>query len=1072
MRIAQLQLMAYGPFRGLELDLSKPGIHVVFGRNEAGKSTTLRAITGLLYGIDVHTPDAHVHKPGDLRVGGVLVADDGTRLRVVRRKGASKTLLDEAGQTLDDAVLLRLLHGVTESTFKNAFGLDLRNLQLGAKALLAGGGDVGGSLFDASVGGGAGARRLLEQLEAEADAVYKPRGTTLPLNEALKAFAEAKKGISETQRLPEAFIVQEQALEEGRKRRAELAALRKELAHRRGQIARARQRIPLERRMAQAKEVLAELGELGVHATRIASLTSRLASYERAVIAHRDDAVASERLRDRVAEAARRAGVPADSKGLRTDVRTQSRIQKYLQERTTLIAALEAGRSEVARDERELARQRASLPTEEALDAVAKASLERAVEQARKLGDLTGRHATEVARAARKRGEVEAKAAAAAMFEGTVEELIALRPPAETVLDDLAARAADADRALSRQTDRASALEAQLLTLEQELAQASGDFAPPSAADLRLAREARDDAWSRLREARGSAAESNALLLASLDSAFERALRDADVLADRMIREADRVTTLARLRAHQATVVQQRAQAVVEREQAVAERAAIDAEHAALWASIGIAPRDGRGRTGLAEMRAWLTKHTQIVDAFSAVREAELDVAESARTMAAAREDLAAAMSAANPGGSLGSGRTLVELLDLATARLAQVEAAHRAAADASGKIAKLESQLEERRAIATRDEVALADARAKLADLVSPLGIAEDADADEVTRALEALRELFTFEDQRADVESRAAAAGAEARAFEEEAARAATELGPDLTGLPVTDIVGQLGARCAKAVAAAQTVADTDAQLANIEGGAIPEEIAALVADADAATRALEDVEARLVEVDDDLTKETHSIARNEVGLEQMRADSGAAEQAALAQEALGRVRANVERFVRARVGSVILAREIERYREENQGPMLSKASQLFASLTLGSFSGIRAGYNDKDRVVIKCVREGNVEVDVEGLSEGTRDQLYLSLRLASLLRYADLAEPMPLVLDDVLIQFDDERSRAALQVIAEVSTRMQVLFFTHHARLVELATSALPASSLTIHELASPSVVAAAAPAPPSP
>ena len=145
-----------------------------------------------------------------------------------------------------------------------------------------------------------------------------------------------------------------------------------------------------------------------------------------------------------------------------------------------------------------------------------------------------------------------------------------------------------------------------------------------------------------------------------------------------------------------------------------------------------------------------------------------------------------------------------------------------------------------------------------------------------------------------------------------------------------------------------------------------------------------------------------------------------------------------------------------------------MLTTASQLFARLTLGKYTGVRAGFNDKDKAVIKCVRDGNVEVDVEGLSEGTRDQLYLSLRLASLLRYADLAEPMPLVLDDVLIQFDDERSRAALQIIAELSTRMQVLFFTHHTRLVELARAAVPASSLTVHELSSaPAVAAAVAP-----
>lgn len=1067
MRIAQLQLVAFGPFRGLDLDFSKPGIHVVFGRNEAGKSTTLRAITGLLYGIPVQTLDAHVHKPADLRVGGTLVGDDGSRLRVVRRKGASKTLLDETGQAIDDAVLQRLLHGVTQSTFENAFGLDLETLHEGAKALLAGGGDVGGSLFDASVGGGGDARRLLKQLVDEAEAIYKPRGTTLPLNEAMKAFTEATKAIKETQRLPEAFVVQEKALEEGRKRRAELAALKTQLADRKAHIKRARQRIPLERKRAQAAAVLTELGEVARHAARIASLFSRLAAYERALTAHRDDTAASERLRDRVAEAARRAGVPSDAKNLRIDVRTQSRIQKYLQERTTLTERLDICRAEIARDERELTRQRASLPAAESLDAVANAALERAVERARKLGDLATRNETEISRAARRRSDVEAKAKAAGSFEGTIEALVALRLPSEAVLEGLAARAAAAERALTRHADRAAELEAQLLTLEQQLAEASGDFAPPTAADLKAARDARDLAWARMRDARGGSSEEKAV--AAFASAFERAVRDADVLADRMIVEADRVTTLARLRAQQTTITQQRAQMVAEREKAASERAAVDDEHEALWAAAGLTPPDGR-RLALSEMRAWSAKHAHIVDAFAAVREAELDAQESARTMASARDELATALAAADPGAAGESAkRSLVELLDLASARLSRLEAARRTAAEASRAITELEVRLEERRAAAARDEAALTTARANLAELVSPLGIPDDADADEVTRALEALRELFTLEDQRADVESRAAAAGAEARAFDEEASRAATDLAPDLSGVPARDVVAQLHARSAKAVAAEQAIADADAQLADIEGGAIPDDVIALVADADAAAHALEEVETRLSEVEDDLTKETHSIARNEVGLEQMRADTGAAEQAAQAQEALERVRTNVERFARARVASVILGREIERYREENQGPMLTKASELFARLTLGGFTGVRAGYNDKDKPALKCVRAGNVEVDVEGLSEGTRDQLYLSLRVASLFRYADLAEPMPLVLDDVLVQFDDERSRAALQIIAELSTRMQVLFFTHHARLVELARDAVPAASLTVHELASAPVVSVAASAP---
>jgi uncharacterized protein YhaN len=153
------------------------------------------------------------------------------------------------------------------------------------------------------------------------------------------------------------------------------------------------------------------------------------------------------------------------------------------------------------------------------------------------------------------------------------------------------------------------------------------------------------------------------------------------------------------------------------------------------------------------------------------------------------------------------------------------------------------------------------------------------------------------------------------------------------------------------------------------------------------------------------------------------------------------------------------VLLSREIERYREENQAPLLASSSSLFARLTLGSFAGVKAGFDDKDRPCLRCVRaDGQTEVDVTGLSDGTRDQLYLSLRLASLLRRAELAEPMPLVLDDVLIQLDDQRAAAALAVLAEVSRKMQVLFFTHHARLVDLARTAIAASDLVVHELVS--------------
>jgi uncharacterized protein YhaN len=149
--------------------------------------------------------------------------------------------------------------------------------------------------------------------------------------------------------------------------------------------------------------------------------------------------------------------------------------------------------------------------------------------------------------------------------------------------------------------------------------------------------------------------------------------------------------------------------------------------------------------------------------------------------------------------------------------------------------------------------------------------------------------------------------------------------------------------------------------------------------------------------------------------------------------------------------RVAEVLLAREIERYRERHQAPVLARAGALFARMTLGAYSGLRVGYGDDDQPVLLCLRReplapgAGVETAVTALSDGTRDQLYLSLRLATLERYAETCAPLPVVVDDILVHFDDDRARAALQVLGEVASRMQIILFSHHARVIDLAQAA---------------------------
>ena len=77
---------------------------------------------------------------------------------------------------------------------------------------------------------------------------------------------------------------------------------------------------------------------------------------------------------------------------------------------------------------------------------------------------------------------------------------------------------------------------------------------------------------------------------------------------------------------------------------------------------------------------------------------------------------------------------------------------------------------------------------------------------------------------------------------------------------------------------------------------------------------------------------------------------------------------------------------------------------------------------------------------------LSTGTADQLFLALRLASIDDYLTRASAIPFVADDLFVHFDDKRATAGFKALADLGKKTQILFFTHHDHLVEIAQSAL--------------------------
>jgi uncharacterized protein YhaN len=182
-------------------------------------------------------------------------------------------------------------------------------------------------------------------------------------------------------------------------------------------------------------------------------------------------------------------------------------------------------------------------------------------------------------------------------------------------------------------------------------------------------------------------------------------------------------------------------------------------------------------------------------------------------------------------------------------------------------------------------------------------------------------------------------------------------------------------------------------------------------------------------------------------ETALALMDGSGKAADAQAEAEALLAQVRSDAERYVRLKLATSVLREAMEQFRQKNQGPILELASRIFARLTLGSFCGLRVELNDQGTPVLLGVRNGAVTVPLEGMSDGTSDQLFLALRIASLEHYFRDHSPIPFVVDDILIKFDDDRAVAALETLHDLARHTQVVMFTHHRHLLDLAMQRLP-------------------------
>lgn len=195
MRLNRLDLTRYGKFTDHVIDFGKAAagqsdLHIVYGLNEAGKSTTLAAYLDLLFGMAQQTPFNFLHPYSAMRIGAQLDID-GTPHELARLKQRTGSLIDGHGSPVNDALLVGALGGITRDAYRTMFSLDDTSLEEGGNAIIQSKGELGELLFSAS-SGLAGLSKALAAASEEAAGFHKKRSSSTRLAELKRTLETLK----------------------------------------------------------------------------------------------------------------------------------------------------------------------------------------------------------------------------------------------------------------------------------------------------------------------------------------------------------------------------------------------------------------------------------------------------------------------------------------------------------------------------------------------------------------------------------------------------------------------------------------------------------------------------------------------------------------------------------------------------------------------------------------------------------------------------------------------------------------------------------------------------------------
>lgn len=155
----------------------------------------------------------------------------------------------------------------------------------------------------------------------------------------------------------------------------------------------------------------------------------------------------------------------------------------------------------------------------------------------------------------------------------------------------------------------------------------------------------------------------------------------------------------------------------------------------------------------------------------------------------------------------------------------------------------------------------------------------------------------------------------------------------------------------------------------------------------------------------------------------------------------------------WARLAMTHAVIEQTKRQFERERQPAVMQEASKIFRLITDGRWQGINASLENSGGIRILPANQGE-PVGPEMLSRGAQEQAYLALRLAYIKNHAAQAEALPLVMDDVLVNFDPERAQRTASALARLSGAndgLQILYFTCHPHMVDILRAAQPDAPL---------------------